>query len=1070
MKKRSPTSVKITRPSSKGAYNRIRLFNLLEHARKQPIIWISGPPGCGKTILVASYLEVKESPCLWYQIDEGDADPATFFYYMGLAAKKAAPRKRKSLPLLTPEYLPGLPTFTLRYFENLFNRLKIPSFIVFDNYQEVPVESPFHEVIRQGLTNIPEGINVILISRGEPAPVFIRLQANNLMEVIDWQSLRLTLDESDDIVRLQTKHKVPQETLEYLHNATDGWLAGLMLMLKTAQRERLDPRELSTVPMEQIFDYFTGEIFDRIDSESQSFLLKSAFLPKMTASMAEGLTDFDFAGRVLSQLHRDQCFTMRHLQNPPTYEYHPLFRDFLLSRAEEKFSQDELSTLRQRSAVLLEQAGQTEAAIGLLRDTGDWEGMARLILKHAPTMLIQGRNRPMEEWLSSLPDGIFESIPWLFYWKGVCRLPFDPRQSQGYFEQAFERFNDQGDAAGIFLAWSGIVDSIIYASENYKPLDQWIDTFERLVEHFGIFPSEEIEARAASSMFLALTHRQSQHPDVEAWAERVLLLGEAHATLNAKVQTLSHLVRHQIFSGDIKKAALAMESLKQLSLSRDASPLSQILAKLAETLYCEVTGSNENCRNAISNGLELSKNTGVHVLDFILLGQAASAAFSENDSSAARNFLEQMSSSLGDRKPFDLWFYHIWKAREALILGDAKQAAYHTELVSMLHSKVGAPKTLAFHRLLQAYVMTELGEYRQATEHLADAFSWASRIKSTMFESFALLIEAKFFLDKENEASGLESLRKALAIMKKYGYINNFFDIPSNTADMYVKALEAGIEVDFVQDIIRKRKLIPKKPPVHLDNWPWAVQIFTLGRFGIERDGKPIQFSRKTQKPLTLLKTLIALGGKEVQQYRIADLLWPDADGDAAHSSFKMTLQRLRKLIGRHEALELKGGQLTIDERYCWVDILAFDRMLVEADTAWKKAPNKKDLEKAIVLTQKALGLYQGHFLEAETGEPWTVSLRENIRSNFLLSVIKLGTYWERVEQWEKALECYQGGVKIDDLAEEFYRGLMVCYKQIGRKSDALATYDRCQKILFAALGVKPSQEIETLRESLLAE
>ena len=92
---------KITRPIPVRVSQRKRLFRLLDRLRKQPIIWISGPPGCGKTTLVSSYIEARKIPCLWYQVDQGDEDIATFFYYMGLAAKKATPRKRKSLPLLT---------------------------------------------------------------------------------------------------------------------------------------------------------------------------------------------------------------------------------------------------------------------------------------------------------------------------------------------------------------------------------------------------------------------------------------------------------------------------------------------------------------------------------------------------------------------------------------------------------------------------------------------------------------------------------------------------------------------------------------------------------------------------------------------------------------------------------------------------------------------------------------------------------------------------------------------------------------------------------------------------------
>ena len=85
---------KITRPTLPKVFPRERLFKMLEEGRERSVIWISGPAGSGKTTLVAGYIESRRIPCLWYQIDEGDSDVATFFYYLGLAGKKAPPRAR----------------------------------------------------------------------------------------------------------------------------------------------------------------------------------------------------------------------------------------------------------------------------------------------------------------------------------------------------------------------------------------------------------------------------------------------------------------------------------------------------------------------------------------------------------------------------------------------------------------------------------------------------------------------------------------------------------------------------------------------------------------------------------------------------------------------------------------------------------------------------------------------------------------------------------------------------------------------------------------------------------------
>ena len=98
-----------------------------------------------------------------------------------------------------------------------------------------------------------------------------------------------------------------------------------------------------------------------------------------------------------------------------------------------------------------------------------------------------------------------------------------------------------------------------------------------------------------------------------------------------------------------------------------------------------------------------------------------------------------------------------------------------------------------------------------------------------------------------------------------------------------------------------------------MPEWPWRLRIHTFGGLRLVVDGEPLMFSRKVQKrPLALLKALIALGGREVHQEAIEDLLWPEAEGDAARFSFKTTLGRLRRLMGGENVIELKDRKLTL--------------------------------------------------------------------------------------------------------------------------------------------------------------
>jgi LuxR family maltose regulon positive regulatory protein len=132
-------SAKITRPHYARVLPRTRLIDLLDN-RHQPLVWVNGPPGAGKTALASSYLEAKNLPHLWYRLDEGDRDLPTFFHYLGLAMGHATGHKRRALPHLTAEYSGGA-AFARLYFEELAARVQPPFVLVLDNYHEVPADA-----------------------------------------------------------------------------------------------------------------------------------------------------------------------------------------------------------------------------------------------------------------------------------------------------------------------------------------------------------------------------------------------------------------------------------------------------------------------------------------------------------------------------------------------------------------------------------------------------------------------------------------------------------------------------------------------------------------------------------------------------------------------------------------------------------------------------------------------------------------------------------------------------------------------------------------------------------------
>lgn len=578
----APAPAKTTRPSGAGLFARPRLFRLLDRARAQPVVWVTGPAGAGKTSLVASYLAARRPRALWYQMDEGDGDVGTFFHYLGLAAARVAARRGPPLPALTPDRWLRLSLFAREYFEALYARLRPPVLLVFDNYHEVPSHSLLHDVIRDGLEALPRGIRVIVLSRHEPPASLARLRASRAFAVLGWEALRLTAEEARGIARRRGQRRLETTAIAALQRATEGWVAGLVLMLEGGPADRPAPGVPAAASSESVFEYFAGEVFRRADAGTRRFLLETAFLPGMSSRMAAELTGMAGAERILADLCRRHYFTERRGQPEPVYQYHGLFRLFLVNRAKETLGPAALTDLQRRAGALLAGAGQVEDAVALVRDAGDWEGLARLVVAEAPSLVAESRSLTLEEWTAALPPDLAERDPWLQYWLGMSRTPLGPSQARPSLERAFHRFRAQGDAVGVFSAWSGWVGTILYEWDDFTRLDPLIELGEALLREYPAFPSVELEARVASNFFAALMFRRPEHPEIGDWAERAFALAREIRDVNRRMLIGFMLATYHLWLGNLAKAALVVESLRALARAPGASPLVRLTWSLVE--------------------------------------------------------------------------------------------------------------------------------------------------------------------------------------------------------------------------------------------------------------------------------------------------------------------------------------------------------------------------------------------------------------------------------------------------------------------------------------------------------
>ncbi len=980
VRKNTPSLAKLTPPQLPRVLERHRLFQDLDRLREpHRVIWIQGPPGAGKTTLVASYLKARKLRSLWYQMDEGDVDPGTWFHYLSLGMKQLVPRYKKPLPSLQPEYLPGIAVFTRRFFEQLYSRLKTPGVVVFDNYQEVGAEEAVHELVHVALRTIPEGTTVILMSRTHPPATFARLQAEQQLAIVTPDTLKLTLQETKALLHLRGGASGPQGKpgqAERLYHRTQGWLAGVVLLVShNDSDEPAAPTAETQDVAPVVFDYFASQVFTQQPKERQEFLLHTAFFPSMTTPMAEQVTGIPEAKHYLSELARSQYFTVRHGEEDFLYQYHPLFRQFLQARIQEAWKSDDIQALQRKTAEILKQYGRYHEAFTLFHGIKDVAEVVNLILEHAPRLLTEGRSQTVEQWISNLPESVKGQHPWVLFWLAQCQVLTNPNLGADTFEQAFNLFQNGKDTLGVYSAWCGVVEAIIRTWERLPRLKQWIDLLPKLKAQYDAYPNHEIEARVTVNMFNALVWCRLDDPTIYEWEAKAIEVVEHIPDVNASIPVLCFLHTFRTHLGEIDTGEMLLQTVKDLMSQGSLSPFSQAMFYVCEAVQGWLTVDLDRCTRAVDKGLVLADEFGLAFVYLPLLDQGITAELLSGNVSSARSLAKKHWDIAQHLSGLNKATSHQMLGWVAFVEGDLEEALYHIKNALQLFHAENHLFLYGFGLCMLGQLQVERGQFDVAQNNILELEKIISRYPSHLLQAYLWMLKALCHYANDSSTKAEDCLCEWLAVSRTHKIVVSQLSMRYLYSRLFLKALEAGIEVECVRGLIGKMNLVPEHPLLTSDTWPWPVRVYTLGRFILMGEAGAIQFGRKVPKtPLALLKLLIALGGKAVSQNQVTEWLWPDADGDAAYRSLITTLSRLRKLLKNEDAILFSDGTLSINSSICWVDSLSFQHLIRQSEIEAQQGNSAKSRE----LAERASELYKGEFLP-HNDESWVLPIREHL-------------------------------------------------------------------------------------------
>ncbi len=248
----------------------------------------------------------------------------------------------------------------------------------------------------------------------------------------------------------------------------------------------------------------------------------------------------------------------------------------------------------------------------------------------------------------------------------------------------------------------------------------------------------------------------------------------------------------------------------------------------------------------------------------------------------------------------------------------------------------------------------------------------------------------------------------------------------------------------------------------HIDAVGLCVQL--LGSFAVQVDGVSIPAGRwRLRKAKALVAMLALTPGHRCHRELVMDRLWPDLEPAAAARNLHQTLYVARRALGGAEdptagRLSIRDEQVVLDEGGpLEVDVAQFELAAMEA----LKTGGEVEL-------RAAADLYAGDLLPDLPDAPWLTARREELREIRREILVRLATT-VHLRAPEQALVMLAGVLESNPVHEGAVRAVMVVLAQLGRRSEALARYERLVDDLLDAFGTDPDTQTVALFRQLLA-
>ena len=249
------------------------------------------------------------------------------------------------------------------------------------------------------------------------------------------------------------------------------------------------------------------------------------------------------------------------------------------------------------------------------------------------------------------------------------------------------------------------------------------------------------------------------------------------------------------------------------------------------------------------------------------------------------------------------------------------------------------------------------------------------------------------------------------------------------------------------------------------------LEVRFLGGFDVRLRDRAVQ-NFESQKVRGLFAYLACHRRRALTRERLATLLWGEKADEAARRNLRQALHNLRTVFSEFgdpdKIIMVSPTELQIHpDLDCWVDVEEFGLATQRGLRA--EGPDPYQLS-------TAARLYTGDFLagflvkDSPGFEEWVVGEQERLREVAIDAYAALIEHYLQRGEYHLGIQYARRLVAIDPLSERAHRQMMRLCALSGRRTRALAQFEKLRNLLQAELAVEPVEETTQLYRSILSQ